>query len=728
MRQRSDIRGVSTLTLRRVWVGTVVKLLAIMVGVAVVAVGAAQYQRSAMHEATARMESTMSAQVALGNALLGVNDPPAIGMMYGTGNTVPPAELRAGYELTRSAVNAAFDTAEQVMVDPGVSRILIRAKQIWHRLDAAVLAAPDLVASGVLEQDLAKGIDPYKATVWADDRAITIALSDLGTENVRVLQRRSAEQGRTQLLIVPLVLGSLAAALLLSWFAARRMKRDVLAPILELRSAALALRESRLNYVIDLNGGTVELRDLATTLNDAAVTLGATHRVLRDQALTDALTGLPNRKASTEHLVAKLTEPGAHQIGVLFIDLDDFKDINDTLGHEAGDELLSIVGRRLRSATRAKDFVARLGGDEFAIIVDCGDVPGEAVNVAERVVAALNEPVKICDTTSTVRCSIGIATSSAGADASAADELLRNADFAMYMAKSQGKNGFDVFVPSMHSEMLARIELKRDLAEAVRLDQLVLYYQPIIDLSSGALRGFEALIRWQHPIQGLLSPSEFIALAENTGDIIEIGTWVLDRACRDLAVLRRGVPDGSMLHVAINVSAHQITTPTFVDVVKNTLARHALPAQAVTLEITEAVALTNTRLATLALEELRSHGLRIALDDFGIGYSSLRSLHELPIDIIKIDRSFRTDQGSERDLMLDAIVKLGQSLGLEVIAEGIETSSELERLHRFDALSGQGSLFARPMPATDAALFAQRNATVAENAQLCAATPVPSVS
>jgi len=511
------------------------------------------------------------------------------------------------------------------------------------------------------------------------------------------------------------VLGALIVGLLLAWFAVRRMRRQVLAPILELRRAALAMRDSKLDYVIELTGSTVELQDLASTLNETAVSLGATHRVLRDQAYTDELTQLPNRKAFTEHLHTKLGESGDRRIAVLFVDIDDFKDVNDSLGHTCGDELLSIVGRRLRASIRDDDFVARLGGDEFAFVTGCGDCPDRAIVVADRVIAALKDPVKIHHAIKTVSCSIGIAISDPDAGIGVADELVRNADFAMYMAKSQGKNRFELFAPLMHTEMLARSEFRHDLSRAVQLEQLVLYYQPVLDLDSGTLRGFEALIRWQHPTRGLLLPSDFIALAEETGDIIGIGTWVIDQACRYLATLLQDTPDGSKLQMAINVSALQIATPAFVDIVKNTVSHYAVPAGAITLEITEAVALTNTEAAVLVLTELRRYGVRIALDDFGMGYSSLSYLHQLPIDIIKIDRSFVIDLKPETDSMLQAIVTLGQSLGFEIIAEGIERSSELTRLSRFDHMAGQGYLFARPMAATDATEYCRKTIVAKEH-------------
>jgi diguanylate cyclase (GGDEF)-like protein len=708
----------STPSLHRVWTGTVLKLLALMTAVGVVAVGAALYQSETMHDALEHQHATIAAEAELSSSLLEVNGPDPIGMMYGTGNTVPPAKLEAGYQAIRADIVAAFDDADRVMVDPRSRSILRQARHTWQQLDTAILAAPAGVASGATARDLAKGKDPNQAAVWARYNTISADFTRLEANNVDLLQQSAAAQDRTESLVVPAVLLTLLLGLALGWLAVRRMRRQVLGPILELRAAALAMREARFDRVIELDGGTVELQELAQTLNETAATLGATHRELRDQAHTDALTGLPNRAALIEHLHTRLNEPGAGRTAVLFIDVDDFKTVNDSLGHTAGDTLLSVVAHRLRSVIRDTDFVARLGGDEFAVIVGCGDRPDEALALAERTVATFSEPVRVGDTTMPVSCSIGVATSDAGAGPEAAGELLRNADFAMYMAKSQGKNRFEVFAASMHAEMLGRVTLKQDLGRAVQQEQLALHYQPVVDLDTGALRGFEALVRWQHPTKGLLPPNEFIALAEETGDIIAVGGWVLERACRDLALLRRAAPHASTLQMAINVSACQITAPSFVDVVIAALHRHAIPADAVTLEITEAVALTSTGTATAALGELRRHGVRIALDDFGVGYSSLRYLNELPVDVIKIDRSFVTAETEGADSMLEAIVTLGANLGLDIVAEGIETPTELARLRRFASIAGQGYLLARPMPLADAANLTRGHTIAATEPQV----------
>ena len=373
-----------------------------------------------------------------------------------------------------------------------------------------------------------------------------------------------------------------------------------------------------------LTGAASELDDLARTINETSASLRSTHGVLRDQASTDTLTGLPNRRAFTELLETMLTDASSNQVCVLFIDLDDFKIVNDSLGHAAGDELLRVVAKRLRSVVRSGETVTRLGGDEFAILLGA-DGSAAAVAVAERALAALDDPVQIDNTVISVGCSIGVALSPSGAGADAADELVRNADFAMYMAKSQGKNRFEVFAPTMHAEMLGRSQLKHDVGQAVRLEQFVLYYQPIVDLDTLALLGFEALIRWQHPTRGRLAPDEFIALAEDTGDIVAIGHWVVNEACRALAEhhLQQG-PNERPLWMSVNASPVEISAPGFLATVADALERHGIAPECLMVEITEGVAMTDTGATALVLNALRETGVHVALDDFGTGFSSLR--------------------------------------------------------------------------------------------------------
>jgi diguanylate cyclase (GGDEF)-like protein len=706
---RAQRSHASTTTLHQAWTRTVVTLLLLVFGLGLLSLVATQYQRVEFQHTTSGLKAQTSALASLNGALVQVNDAPAVGMLYGSSRGL--AKNRAGYGQIRGRVDTAFIAAAQVVWTPAETAALTRARTTWNALDAAIVTAPKTFTHQAALAALAAGTDPFQKLVWDRLNRTEAQVADVAQLSAVQLGRRAATVGRIEGLIAPVVIGALALALLMSWFAARRMSRLVLAPIVKLRQAAMAMGDSTVAPEIELPGATAELQDLAATINERAASLRSSHGLLRDQAYTDALTGLPNRKAFTERLLETFAEPGDGRVGVLFVDLDDFKVVNDSLGHAAGDELLRVVANRLRGATRGCDIVARLGGDEFAVALDCTEGPGAgtAVAVAERTLAALQEPMSIEGTTLSISASIGIAVSETDPGADAADALLRDADFSMYLAKGQGKNRLEVFAPSMHAEMVGRITFKQELRQATRLHQLVLYYQPVIDIGSGSLIGFEALARWQHPTRGLLAPGEFISLAEDTGDIVEIGQWVLDRACRDLAdrrLQRNGSPD---LWMSVNVSAHQLVEPSFVATVKAALAKHDIPPSCLILELTESVAITNTTASSSALAELRRYGVHIALDDFGMGFSSLRYLHELPIDVIKIDRSFVMNQDGETHSILQAIITMGQSLGLTVIAEGIEALSELERLRGFGKLAGQGYLIARPMPAADAADFLRHN-------------------
>jgi diguanylate cyclase (GGDEF)-like protein len=695
----------STPTLHQAWTRTVATLVALIFGLGGVALTATQYQRIAFEHTTSGLKRETTALAGLSHALVVVNGLPTVGILYGNPGNL--ASNRAAFRVIQGNVNVAFSQTETAFRTPAETATLADANQTWRALDLAINNAPQRFSHQAVLAALVAGHDPFQRLVWDRLNATEADVADVAQLSAAELGSETARVGRIEGLIAPLVAVALALALILSWQAARRMSHQVLNPILKLRRAALAIGDSNDARPIDLPGATAELQDLAATINDTAASLRASHNLLRDQAFTDALTGLPNRKAFTERLHAKLAEPGGGPLGVLFVDLDDFKNVNDSLGHAAGDELLRVVGHRLRSATRDCEIVARLGGDEFAIAVDCTDHAGvaTAVAVAERTLAALQERVSIENSNLSIGASIGIAMSEAGAGAEAADALLRNADFSMYVAKGQGKNRLEVFAPSMHAEMVALLEFKHELGQAARLGQFVLHYQPVVDLNSGGVIGFEALIRWQHPSRGLIAPAYFIPLAEDTGDILEIGRWVIDQACQDCAA-RRSIAHGSAdVWMSVNISAYQLTDPTFVATVKAALQRHDIPPSALILELTESVALTNPATATGALAELRRYGVHVALDDFGMGFSSLRYLHDLPIDMIKIDRSFVMMDDGQPNTMLEAIITMGQSLGLAVIAEGIEAADELERLRGFDRLAGQGYYIARPMPATAAAAF-----------------------
>jgi diguanylate cyclase (GGDEF)-like protein/PAS domain S-box-containing protein len=413
-------------------------------------------------------------------------------------------------------------------------------------------------------------------------------------------------------------------------------------------------------------------------------------------ALHDPLTGLANRALFAdrlEHALAHDRRPGA-TVAILFIDLDGFKDINDSLGHDAGDDLLTIAGMRLQGYARPGDTVARLGGDEFGVLLE-DTTAAEAARSAEGLLNGLALPIVLRDRDLTPTASIGIAIA-AGEDA---ETLLRNADTAMYAAKRQGRGRYAIFEPAMHATVVERLDLAADLARAVEKHQLLLCYQPEIHLQSGRISGLEALVRWRHPTRGEVLPGEFIPLAEETGMILPIGHWVLREACRQVKTWQERWPATAPLTIAVNLSARQLQHPGIVDEVSAALAAAGLDPQNLVLEITETAIMEQLDAAITILTELRRLGVRLALDDFGTGYSSLSYLQRLPVDIIKIDQSFVAGlaRSTEDSALVRAIITLGQTLGLETVAEGIETAEQLDALRELGCQLGQGYFFARPL-------------------------------
>ena len=416
---------------------------------------------------------------------------------------------------------------------------------------------------------------------------------------------------------------------------------------------------------------------------------------LRHQALHDPLTGMANRSLFQTSVRDALVAAG-ERVGVLFIDLDDFKTVNDSLGHVVGDELLRAVAGRVQECLRPGDLAARLGGDEFAVLLQGIADSRAATTVANRIVERLREPFQIMGTEIIVRASIGIATGTSG-DAGG-DELLRNADEAMYTAKGLGKGRWEVFAPSMHAAVLSRHEFKADLHRALERDELILQYQPIFEIPSGEVVAAEALLRWRHPRHGLVQPTDFIPLAEETGLIAPIGIWILETACTEAA--RWQEPgQGTGIAVAVNVSPRQLQRGIFVQELQRVLSRVGLSPEQLILEVTESLAIEEVEGATGRLQQFRDLGVRIALDDFGTGHSSLSRLRDFPVDIIKIDKAFTTTLAQAQDGggLSHAVFAFSHSLGVTVVAEGVEEPSHLRALDDFPRQWAQGFHLSRPL-------------------------------
>ena len=463
------------------------------------------------------------------------------------------------------------------------------------------------------------------------------------------------------------------------------------------RDAVLEVRSSDLRGDRTVGGVVLTLRDVTEQHQ--------LEQELKHQAYHDALTGLPNRVLFADRAADAIDH--AHRtervVGMLFVDLDDFKVVNDTMGHGSGDELLTAVAGRLAASVRPSDTAARLGGDEFALLID--DAPDtDAIEAfAERIVAAFTDPFPLTDAEVIATATVGVATSADSADA---DELLRHADLALYAAKTAGKRRWRRYQPALSAGMLRRREVQAALEEAVNNSEFTLVYQPIVELDSGQIVGFEALIRWPHPQWGMMLPGQFITLAEETGHIVPLGAWVVRQALSDMVQWRRRMeaPDDAGPHVSVNVSARQFRDPGFVASVRAALRESGLPPSALLLELTESVLFGDSDRIGAELDELKEIGVRLAIDDFGTGYSSLSYLLQLPIDVLKIDKSFVTGIAASwrQHALVKGIVRLAGTLEVEVIAEGIETETERELLAGMGCQYGQGYLLSVPLEAAQA--------------------------
>lgn len=420
-------------------------------------------------------------------------------------------------------------------------------------------------------------------------------------------------------------------------------------------------------------------------------------------ACHDDLTGLDNRTYFLER-VASATAAAREGVqteqakpAVLLVDLDNFKTVNDSIGHGGGDQLLILVAQRLRHAVREHDYVARLGGDEFAVLLRRVQDVREAAGIAKRIVQVMEPPFTINGHAFSVSASVGVALQHTHEDG---QELLRNADLAMYQAKRQGRGRFALFEPQLHAALLQRVTLEEELRHTLQTQHgLVLHYQPIVELATGRLIGAEALVRWQHPQRGLLSPGSFIPLAEESGLIVPLGCWVLKLACREAAGWQYSAE--KPFTITVNVSTRQVQDPSLVNAVCQALSDSGLPASALVLEITESVFMHSHSLMLQRLQEIKALGVSIAMDDFGTGFSSLAYLQRFPIDVLKIDKSFvgPVTQGSREAALVQAVVALAEALGLRCIGEGIERTAQQQVLQQLGCRFGQGFLFAKPMPA-----------------------------
>ena len=476
------------------------------------------------------------------------------------------------------------------------------------------------------------------------------------------------------------------------YFSYDRYMREVKASARHAEEAERRRAEQAERHVQELNNYIVEQERISRVLEE-------TKEHFRHAAFHDSLTGLPNRAMFTELLKAEIESSerlDGHMFAVLFLDLDRFKNVNDSLGHSHGDLLLVAFAERLERTLRPVDTLARFGGDEFAILLSGMTDATDAVRVAKRIQDELMQPFVLDKNSASASASIGIALSSSGY--TRPDDILRDADIAMYRAKENGKARYELFDQGMHARAVSRLQLESDLRQAIERKEFCVYYQPIVCLQTGRLAGFEALARWNHPRDGVILPADFIPVAEETGLIVPIGQWVLTEACRQVRRWQLESPSHRSLSLSVNLSARQVAQPDLLERINEALENSRLNPHCLKLEITESVVMENAEAAALMFKQLRSLGVQLSIDDFGTGYSSLSYLHRFPLNYLKIDRSFVMRLTTDNDnAIVRTISTLARNLGMQVIAEGIETEEQYQQLKRLGCEFGQGYLFSRPV-------------------------------
>jgi diguanylate cyclase (GGDEF)-like protein len=601
---------------------------------------------------------------------------------------------RSAFVAQQNAITTEFGKALSVFASSkSMSATIAAAEQSWRA---------GLTQYGLWGDQVAALHGDHSAdnpTFGASSDATDALLDGLEGPSLDAMNQGLAHGADLEHVLIAVLTALFALALAVTVYFRRRMKTDLLMPVATMHEGVRKLQAGQYQHRLTITRRD-ELGELTYAFNAMADALHDSHQALTLRATHDTLTGLANRASLTERLTKSFgpgSERRAWQESVLFIDVDDFKDVNDTLGHAGGDALLIQLATRLTDCVRPQDLIARLGGDEFAIVIAEDDEGSTATTIADRILDSLRAPFTVNDSQLTVSVSIGVA--QRRPDTSDAAELLRCADFAMYMAKGSGKDRAQLYDAHVHDSMVDRSSLKTDLAAAVPEDQLRLDYQPVADLRTGEVLGVEALVRWQHPTLGLLQPGDFIALAEETGDITAIGCWVLDTATHQVAHWRNTMPHCGALWVSVNLSPFQLPNLDGMGALQRILADPHAQAEHVILEITETALTADIVGNTAALNTLKHFGVRIAIDDFGSGFSSLSALTSLPIDILKIDQTFISGHDDETPSapMLEGIVGLADKLSLQVIAEGIEQPNQLDLLRDIGCRMGQGFLLSHPI-------------------------------